>query len=387
MKKLGVFLIAALVFASCEKKSVIEVTASNFPDNTEVEILAVEIGKDVPTEVAKGTIVGGKVSIEHKFTELDEAFLSIKSEGEQGFNAFFLGEPGTITIKIDKETPEKTVVGGTENNEKLQKFQNEINPYAEKIMKFSDENGMQMMMMAQSGQTDSEEFKKLQAQYEELLVAPKTILDKYAKENEGNAFGMFLLNQMIPAGEKTPAEFKAEYDKYSKELKESKIGKRVAERLSQILDEGEGEEVKGLSVGEKLPEFKAFTPEGKELTLSSFLQGKKLVLVDVWAAWCGPCRQENPNVVKAYEAYHAKGFDIIGYSIDKEDAAWKKAIATDKLTWTQVSNLKFWEDPIVADYGIEGIPANYLVDGNGTILAMNLRGEELSKKVEELLAK
>ncbi|MDM1509206.1 TlpA disulfide reductase family protein [Myroides odoratimimus] len=385
MKKLGVFLIAALVFASCEKKSVIEVTASNFPDNTEVEILAVEVGKDVPTEVAKGTIVGGKVSIEHKFTELDEAFLSIKSEGEQGFNAFFLGEPGTITIKIDKETPEKTVVGGTENNEKLQKFQNEINPYAEKIMKFSDENGMQMMMMAQSGQTDSEEFKKLQAQYEELLVAPKTILDKYAKENEGNAFGMFLLNQMIPAGEKTPAEFKAEYDKYSKGLKESKIGKRVAERLSQLVDEGE--EAEGLSVGEKLPEFKALTPEGKELTLSSFLQGKKLVLVDVWAAWCGPCRQENPNVVKAYEAYHAKGFDIIGYSIDKEDAAWKKAIATDKLTWTQVSNLKFWEDPIVADYGIEGIPANYLVDGNGTILAMNLRGEELSKTVEELLAK
>ncbi|WP_025124687.1 TlpA disulfide reductase family protein [Myroides odoratimimus] len=385
MKKLGVFLIAALVFASCEKKSVIEVTASNFPDNTEVEILAVEVGKDVPTEVAKGTIVGGKVSIEHKFTELDEAFLSIKSEGEQGFNAFFLGEPGTITIKINKETPEKTVVGGTENNEKLQKFQNEINPYAEKIMKFSDENGMQMMMMAQSGQTDSEEFKKLQAQYEELLVAPKTILDKYAKENEGNAFGMFLLNQMIPAGEKTPAEFKAEYDKYSKGLKESKIGKRVAERLSQLVDEGE--EAEGLSVGEKLPEFKALTPEGKELTLSSFLQGKKLVLVDVWAAWCGPCRQENPNVVKAYEAYHAKGFDIIGYSIDKEDAAWKKAIATDKLTWTQVSNLKFWEDPIVADYGIKGIPANYLVDGNGTILAMNLRGEELSKTVEELLAK
>lgn len=385
MKKLGVFLVAALVFVSCEKKSVIEVTASNFPDNTEVEILAIEIGKDVPTEVAKGTIVGGKVSIEHKFTELDEAFLSIKSEGEQGFNAFFLGEPGTITIKIDKETPEKTVVGGTENNEKLQKFQNEINPYAEKIMKFSDDNGMQMMMMAQSGQTDSEEFKKLQAQYEELLVAPKTILDKYAKDNEGNAFGMFLLNQMIPAGEKTPAEFKAEYDKYSKELKESKMGKRVAERLSQLVDEGE--EAVGLSVGEKLPEFKALTPEGKELTLSSFLQGKKLVLVDVWAAWCGPCRQENPNVVKAYEAYHAKGFDIIGYSIDKEDAAWKKAIATDKLTWTQVSNLKFWEDPIIADYGIEGIPANYLVDGNGTILAMNLRGEELSKTVEELLAK
>ncbi|MGL4582639.1 MAG: peroxiredoxin family protein, partial [Flavobacterium sp.] len=86
-------------------------------------------------------------------------------------------------------------------------------------------------------------------------------------------------------------------------------------------------------------------------------------------------------------AFNAKGFDIIGYSIDKDEAAWKKAIEMDKLTWTQVSNLKFWEDPIIPAYGIEGIPANYLVDGNGTIIDMNLRGEDLSKKIEEVLAK
>lgn len=389
MKKLGVFLVAAIVFASCQKKSVIEVTTENIPDNTTVEVLSRELGQDVPKAIATGTIVGGKLTLENPFTEVDEAFLTIKESEEKEHNVFFLGEPGEITIKFDSKKPEKPVIGGTDNNIKLQKFQEEINPFVEKLMTFLNENGMKMMMMGQTGEGDPAELKKLQDEYDALSAGPTKIVEKFEADNKGEALGLLMLYQKINSQEKSPEEYKADFDAYPAKLKDSKLGKKVTERLSLLMGEGghDHAEVKGLSVGDKLPEFKASTTDGKELTLSSFLQGKKLVLVDVWASWCGPCRQENPNVVKAYNAFHSKGFDIIGYSIDKDDAAWKKAIEMDKLTWTQVSNLKFWEDPIIAAYGIEGIPANYLVDGSGTIIEMNLRGEDLSKKIEEVLAK
>jgi thiol-disulfide isomerase/thioredoxin len=113
----------------------------------------------------------------------------------------------------------------------------------------------------------------------------------------------------------------------------------------------------------------------------------KVTIVDFWASWCGPCRKENPNVVAIYKELHSKGLNIVGVSLDKEAKAWKEAIAKDNLTWTQVSNLKFWEEPIAAQYSVQSIPATFILDATGKVVAQDLRGDELRAKILELLAK
>jgi peroxiredoxin len=142
--------------------------------------------------------------------------------------------------------------------------------------------------------------------------------------------------------------------------------------------------MKAVSVGKKAPDFTLNDVNGNPVSLYSKI-GSKLLLIDFWAAWCGPCRQENPNVVKVYNQYHKKGFDIFGVSLDEKKEDWVKAIADDKLTWTHVSDLQYWSNAAAKLYAVNAIPANFLLDENGTIIARNLRGQDLSDKVNEIL--
>jgi peroxiredoxin len=142
--------------------------------------------------------------------------------------------------------------------------------------------------------------------------------------------------------------------------------------------------LKVVSVGQKAPDFTMNDVEGKPVSLSSKL-GPKLLLLDFWAAWCGPCRQENPNIVKVYQEFSKKGFDVFGVSLDQTKEAWVKAIADDKLTWTHVSDLQYWSNAAAKVYAVNSIPASFLLDENGTIIARNLRGDALYNKVKEVL--
>lgn len=142
--------------------------------------------------------------------------------------------------------------------------------------------------------------------------------------------------------------------------------------------------MKTVAVGQKAPDFTMNDVEGKPVTLSSKI-GTKLLLVDFWAAWCGPCRQENPNVVKVYNQFHKKGFDVFGVSLDQKKEDWVKAIADDKLSWTHVSDLQYWSNAAAKMYAVNAIPANFLLDENGIIIGRNLRGENLYNKVNEVL--
>ncbi|MFT3823016.1 MAG: TlpA disulfide reductase family protein [Chitinophagaceae bacterium] len=173
-----------------------------------------------------------------------------------------------------------------------------------------------------------------------------------------------------------PVKVEPLFDKLSPALKQSIAGKQFKERI---------ELSKKLDIGKYALDFTQNDTAGIAVSLASF-KGK-YVLVDFWASWCGPCRAENPNVVKAFNKYNAKGFTVLGVSLDRpgQKDKWLQAIYKDGLTWTHVSDLAFWNNAVAKLYGVLAIPQNYLLDPQGKIVAKNIRGEELDKALEKLL--
>lgn len=140
-----------------------------------------------------------------------------------------------------------------------------------------------------------------------------------------------------------------------------------------------------VAVGNKAPNFTATDTEGNSVELADHIGKSKYVFLDFWASWCGPCRRENPNIVRAYEEYKDKGFDIFAVSLDHSKVGWLAAIEKDKLTWTNVTDLKHWDSEPAKLYGVRAIPSNFLIDENGVIVAKNLKGEDLHSTLNDLL--
>jgi thiol-disulfide isomerase/thioredoxin len=214
---------------------------------------------------------------------------------------------------------------------------------------------------------------ELEKPYMALVEEHNKFLQNFVEKNT-TSFAALAAIQQLP-----PEEFLQTYIK----LDEGLFGKYPNSSYINAFHEGVSGQKK-LGIGTPAPEIIMNTPDGKPLALSS-LKGK-VVLVDFWASWCGPCRAENPTVVKAYNKYKSKGFDIYSVSLDKDLDKWKEAIKKDNLTWSNhVCDFKFWQSPIVALYNFDGIPYNVLIDKDGNILAKSLRGEDLEKKLEEVL--
>lgn len=379
MKKILLVITAFTVLISCNKAGeneyIVTGTIKGIADGKTV-ILEVqdETGALKPVDTVK--IEKEKFTFTGSAKEPEMYLLSIETVSDK---LPFILENGDIEMTINKDSVGITKITGTYNNEELNSYKAKGMAIQKKMMKFQKDNTAKMNQAQQTKDTVvmnslRKEYSKFQNEFitqSDAYVAshPKAFISALIIE------GMF--NQMAPDIDKI-SKF---YNGLDKEVKDTKHGKKIKKQLDELTKPVAA--AVNVGVGTMAPDFSAPNPEGKAVSLKQSMG--KVTVVDFWASWCKPCRAENPNMVALYKEFHAKGLNILGVSLDDDAAKWKDAIAKDKLTWTHVSNLKNFEDPIATLYSIKAIPSTFILDASGKIVAKDLRGAELKAKIAELL--
>lgn len=364
MKKVIYFSVLFAIMSSCSSKPHYVVSGKiSGSDSITFYLQKREAGKTVTIDSAvsrKGnfTMKGGVVA----YPQL----IQLVAGNTKKRTSFYL-ENSEITITGSLDSLFKAAVKGSKTQDEYDAFVNSNKPlsdiYAKIVSKYQG--------ATQSGDVAS--VAKYEKQLDSLQAAMTTLQKNFVKSNPSSYVTPSIL--MSLSYEMEADEIESMVNGLDTTIAALPQMKSLRDRVTVM---------KAVSVGQKAPDFTMNDVNDKPVALSSKI-GSKLLLIDFWAGWCNPCRQENPNVVKVYNEFHKKGLDIIGVSLDQRKESWLKAIADDKLAWTEVSDLQYWNNAAAKLYAVNSIPANFLLDDKGVIIGRNLRGEDLYKKVSEVL--
>ena len=364
MKKLSYLLVITILMASCTSKPHYVIKGKIDGSDKIVFLLKKrDAGKYITIDSAvssKGTFIikGGEVA----YPQMVQLIA-----GKTGKGLSFYLENSEITISGSIDSISVAKIEGSKTDAEYKSFTDSNKPLSDAYSK----TYIEYQAASQSGNTAR--VAELEILVDSIQKEMTNLQKNFIKNNPASfVTPSILVNQSY---EMEPAEIESMINS---------LDSTVAAVPQIIILKQRVEVMKKVVVGQKAPDFTMNDVDGKPVTLSSKF-GSKLLLIDFWAAWCGPCRRENPNVVKVYNEFKKKGFDVFGVSLDQKKEDWVKAIADDKLTWTHVSDLQYWSNAAAKMYAVNSIPANFLLDETGTIIGKNLRGEDLYKKVKEVL--
>jgi peroxiredoxin len=359
MKKLIAALFLVPVVAMAQQKGfVITGTVTGLAENSKVSLI--DLNKPTDT-LAKALVKKGTFVLKGSIAEPNLHQLAFDVAGKKSI--MFIGNEN-ITVKGNIDNVQQFEVKGSAINNDFTDFQKIFNPL------FQTLTTLNQKMYANQNQQPGD---SLLAVYKQAYEAAVVAVEKFVTDKKTSPVTPFML-VVTRELEQDPIKLEKRFNQLSPASQKGFYGK--------ILQEGIASSKIG-AVGSEAIEFTQNDTTGKPVSLNSF-RGK-YVLVDFWASWCKPCRMENPNVVTAFNKFKDKNFTVLGVSLDKSRENWIQAIKDDGLTWTQVSDLQFWNNAAARKYKIESIPQNFLIDPNGKIVGKNLRGQDLEAKLCELL--
>jgi peroxiredoxin len=360
MKKLMWILLTVIVFASCSNNAnqfQITGTLDNAPEGW-VMLAKVVDGNFVNFD----SIQPDKGSFAFKGEiESPEIYFLVFPEGSGRVQVFT--EPGKITVSGNLEEPK---IEGSKTQALLDQFQTQLDKNNE------ERNTIYAEYQQAQSVGDTVTMSAIETRFNQIDDSEIAYILDFAKTNTSSVVTPHVMMRYSYYYELSDLE--DVFSTLDPAVENSKYYKNLSETI---------ETLRKVEIGQPAPDFTQNDTLGNPVSLMS-LRGK-YVLVDFWASWCGPCRAENPNVVEAYRKYNAKGFTILGVSLDRDKDKWLQAIADDQLTWMHISDLKYWDNAAAKLYGIRSIPANLLLDPNGIIVGKNLREQALQDKLAELL--